>query len=129
MCTMLSKADAENQQNWSSIELNELRELKITFNKVEEVLLKLIKKGRVDLTNLSTKIKGSILKAGCDGSSLPKELRFEAKKERAMIIKLRINKIKIFDFEKECTLCIPIDTTFQRRFKEFTKIIVQQAAA
>ena len=114
---------------WTSIEWKELRSLKVTFNHVGEVLVKLFKEGQIDLSILSKKIKGSILKNGCDASSLPEKLKEEAKNDHAIVIKLRNNKIKVFDFEKECTLSIPIENTFSKKFHEFTKIIVQQAAA
>jgi len=119
----------EPQAQWLAIEWKELEDIKVAFNKVGEVLLKLLKKGQIDLVSLSKKIAGSILKNGCDGSSLPYELREEAKNERAIVIKLRNNKIKVFDFETESTLSIPIESTFYKKFKEFTTCITQQAAA
>jgi len=122
-----SETDVHTQ--WTSIEWKDLRSLKVTFNKVSEVLLKLLKKGQIDLTAISKKLTGSILKTGCDGSSLPFDLKEEAKEEHAIVIKLRNNKIKVFDFENECTLSIPIDSTFYRKFHEFTKMITEQAAA
>ena len=120
---------ADSLSKWLSIEWKELKSLKITFNLVGEVLVKLFKQGQIDLSELSKKIKGSILKNECDGSSLPIDLKEEAKNDRSIVIKLRNNKIKVFDFEKECTLSIPIESTFSRKFHEFAKIIVQQAAA
>lgn len=120
---------ADSLSKWLSIEWEELKSLKITFNLVGEVLVKLFKQGQIDLSELSKKIKGSILKNECDGSSLPIDLKEEAKNDRSIVIKLRNNKIKVFDFEKECTLSIPIESTFSRKFHEFAKIIVQQAAA
>ena len=120
---------ADPLSKWVSIEWKELKSLKVTFNLVGEVLVKLFKEGHIDLSELSKKIKGSILKNECDGSSLPDDLKEEAKNDRAIVIKLRNNKIKVFDFEKECTLSIPIDSTFSRKFHEFAKIIIQQAAA
>ena len=120
---------ADPLSKWMSIEWEELKSLKVTFNLVGEVLVKLFKAGKIDLSELSKKIKGSILKNECDGSSLPYDLKQEAKNDRSIVIKLRNNKIKVFDFEKECTLSIPIESTFSRKFHEFAKIIVQQAAA
>ena len=120
---------ADSLSKWLSIEWEELKSLKVTFNLVGEVLVKLFKQGQIDLSELSKKIKGSILKNECDGSSLPYDLKQEAKNDRSIVIKLRNNKIKVFDFEKECTLSIPIESTFSRKFHEFAKIIVQQAAA
>jgi hypothetical protein len=120
---------ADSLSKWLSIEWEELKSLKVTFNLVGEVLVKLFKQGQIDLSELSKKIKGSILKNECDGSSLPIDLKEEAKNDRSIVIKLRNNKIKVFDFEKECTLSIPIESTFSRKFHEFAKIIVQQAAA
>ena len=123
------KEPADPLSKWMSIEWEELKSLKVTFNLVGEVLVKLFKQGQIDLSELSKKIKGSILKNECDGSSLPYDLKQEAKNDRSIVIKLRNNKIKVFDFEKECTLSIPIESTFSRKFHEFAKIIVQQAAA
>lgn len=120
---------ADSLSKWLSIEWEELKSLKVTFNLVGEVLVKLFKQGQIDLSELSKKIKGSILKNECDGSSLPIDLKEEAKNDRSIVIKLRNNKIKVFDFEKECTLSIPIESTFSKKFHEFSKIIVQQAAA
>ena len=120
---------ADSLSKWLSIEWEELKSLKVTFNLVGVVLVKLFKQGQIDLSELSKKIKGSILKNECDGSSLPIDLKEEAKNDRSIVIKLRNNKIKVFDFEKECTLSIPIESTFSRKFHEFAKIIVQQAAA
>ena len=120
---------ADSLSKWLSIEWEELKSLKVTFNLVGVVLVKLFKQGQIDLSELSKKIKGSILKNECDGSSLPYDLKQEAKNDRSIVIKLRNNKIKVFDVEKECTLSIPIESTVSRKVHEFAKIIVQQAAA
>ena len=123
------KRTEEPLSEWTSIEWKDLRSLKITFNPTGEVLIKLFKEGEINLSILSKKIKGSILKKGCDASSLPKELKEEAINDQAIVIKLRNNKIKVYDFEKECTLSIPIENTFSKKFNEFAKMVVQQAAA
>ena len=123
------EATAESHPQWTSIDWEDFRGLKVAFNKVNEVLLKLLNKSQINLAEISKKMAGSILKPGCDGSSLPFDLKQEAKEEHAIVIKLRNNKIKVFDFEKECTLSIPIDNTFHRKFSEFSKMIIRQIAA